>query len=704
MLPDVRLKDHYSSDEDDIVNDFYNPVLSKAVAYDRITGYFSPSVFAIAARGFSGLISNGGKIRILTSVQVSSETYDAIIKSGDMNEGAFREADLNMDELLNELQKDYLRIFMYLYKIGLLEMKIAVLKNSSGILHQKIGIVRDRGGNAISFSGSNNETIGGILNNIEEFKVFRNWTIASSPYFASDESKFDKYWSDDVEGIKVVGIGSAIRDKLLSVVDVPDDVTAVIERIRKQEREQEKESNGQEELPSRSLRDYQIDAINHWINNGYKSIFEMATGTGKTFTAISALKTFREKNSYLRAVVVVPLTTLSVQWKEDIKKVIPDITILNTSTDPRWKDELNNLSLSRKLGRNTDYILITTYSMFTKEDFNDRLIKLGDDLILLADEMHNLVNKNRLNTLGNPAYRYRLGLSATPTRLWQQEDSIVARKIFGDNSYQFTLSEAIDKGFLVPYHYHPLPVHLDADEYDKYVELSKDISRLSQYKSDNGDENSALNMKLIERSRIKKNAEGKIFTLENSLRSLQHDGPIHDALIYVDNEAFLSKLQIMLTRNNIRTTKFTGENKLDERLSTIDNLRNHSINAIIAIKCLDEGVDIPSAKTAFFLSNNTDPREYVQRLGRVLRLDIAGDKTISEIYDYLVMPPADIAYKDEADRNIARNMIKNELIRSKFFNELSSNSGTAQDIIDDAVDKYGFYYEENELTYNTGEE
>jgi superfamily II DNA or RNA helicase len=143
---------------------------------------------------------------------------------------------------------------------------------------------------------------------------------------------------------------------------------------------------------------------------------------------------------------------------------------------------------------------------------------------------------------------------------------------------------------------------------------------------------------------------------------------------------------------------------LEERLSAIQNLRAHSINAIVAIKCLDEGVDIPSAKTAFFISNNTDPREYVQRLGRVLRLDSEGNKDYSEIYDYIVMPPPGVVYENEVDRKIARNMIKNELIRSRFFNELALNSEMAQDIIDDAVDRYGFYFEPDELTYNTGDD
>lgn len=706
MLTDILLKDHYSSDEDDIVNEFYNPVLASAVAYDRITGYFSPSILAIASRGFSGLINNGGKIRILTSVQVTSETYEAISRSNNVSfdENLFNQTGFDLNNIQDELQKDYLRVFMYLYKSGLLEMKVAILQDNVGILHQKVGIVRDRDNNAISFSGSNNETVGGFLNNIEEFKVFKNWTISSSPYFVSDESKFEKYWANRVNGVTVMNVTEAIKDRLIQLVDTVDDINTVIKRIKREE--DARQHVNQDHKPSRELRDYQINAIKHWVDNEYKSIFEMATGTGKTFTAINALKAFGENHSYIRAVVVVPLTTLTIQWQEDIKKIIPEITIINTSTSSSWKDELSNLSLYKKLGRDTNFIIVTTYSMFTREDFNERLEKLGDDLVLLADEMHNLVNKTRIKALANPVYKYKLGLSATPTRLWSQEDSMVARSYFGNNNYQFTLSDAIKNGYLVPYNYHPLPINLTVDEYDKYVELSRQITRLLQYKSDNSDggNNQALNMKLIERSRIKKNAENKIIALESSLRSLQKDGPIYDALVYVDNEDFLSELQRILTSNNVRTTKFTGENSVEERISTINNLRNHSINAIVAIKCLDEGVDIPSAKTAFFLSNNTDPREYVQRLGRVLRLDLNSNKTISEIYDYIVVPPVGVNYENESDRNIARNMIKNELIRSKFFNELSSNSDKAQDIIDDAVDDYGFYYEENELEYNLGED
>jgi superfamily II DNA or RNA helicase len=288
--------------------------------------------------------------------------------------------------------------------------------------------------------------------------------------------------------------------------------------------------------------------------------------------------------------------------------------------------------------------------------------------------------------------------------LWQQTESAIARLHFGGNDFQYSLADAIRNGFLVPYNYHPLPINLTVDEYEDYVNLSREIARMSQINRDKSEENTALNMKLIARSRIKKNAENKILSLQNTLRKMQGDGSLYDALIYVDNEDFLQNIQEMLTINNIRTTKFTGNSSLEDRLSAITNLRKHAINAIVAIKCLDEGVDIPSAKIAFFISNNTDPREYVQRLGRVLRLDEVSDKSYSDIYDYLVMPPTGVEYENEADRRIARNMIKNELIRSKFFNELATNSEKAQETIENTVDRFGFYFEKDELTYSIGDE
>jgi superfamily II DNA or RNA helicase len=711
MIETLHLKRVYSSSNDNLVKDFYNPLLEHAQQYDRITGFYSPKVLALAARGFSHLVANGGKIRIITSIELDSETYNALNDSSDLLKAVATRVERvasDKDELKSQLEKDYYSLFMALLRTNVIELKIAATNHDMGILHEKIGIITDSEDMRLSFSGSNNETIYGWTKNVEEFKVFPAWDPATIDFYRHDRKKFDTYWSGQSSAIKIISVDEAFKRNVLRVNELPEEIEELTKRIQEEEAQKspqidESADDNAQEHGGRNLRKYQEEAIDHWVQNDYKSIFEMATGTGKTFTAINALKEFRENNDYLRAIVVVPLTTLTIQWRDDIKKVIPDVMILNTSANPKWKDELNNLVLSRQLGRDINYFIITTYSMFANPEFSERVAKLGDDNILLADEMHNLVNKNRIAALSNSCYKYKLGLSATPTRLWQQDESAIARLHFGNNSYQYSLEDAITNKFLVPYNYHPLPIYLTSEEYEEFVRISREIARLSQM-TDRSEENSPLNMKLIARARIKKNAENKLLALESTLNKLRSSDSLYDALIYVDNEDFLQQLQEMLTSNNIRTTKFTGSNTLEERLSTIKNLHSHSINAIVAIKCLDEGVDIPSAKVAFFISNNTDPREYVQRLGRVLRLDDEGGKDHADVYDYLVMPPQGAVYEDEVDRRIARNMVKNELIRSRFFYELAMNSKEAKEVIEDAVDKYGFYFDEDELVYNIGNE
>jgi superfamily II DNA or RNA helicase len=702
MLDELKIEDTYSSESNDLVEDFYNPALECAVRYDRITGYFSPKVLAVASRGFAGLIKNDGEIRIITSVEVDSETYELISKNKglEFSKELFPSFEFDINELKNQLERDYLAVFLYLYNSGKLKLKIAATNSSSGIMHQKIGIIRDKNGGAISFSGSNNETVYGWSHNLEEFKVFKNWRIASSSYFKTDDNKFEKYWSNEVDDVIVMNIDKAIQDQIVSSIKIEDDLDVVIERIKQNEKNK---INKEIIADKRVLFDYQKEAISHWESHSYKSIFEMATGTGKTFTSINALKQFRAKNRYLHAIVVVPLTTLTIQWQEDIKQIIENCAVINTSTSSNWRLELQDLHSSRMLGSEVDYIIVTTYSMFAKNEFTERILALDGDIILVADEMHNIVNENRIKAANSPSYKYKLGLSATPTRLWRQVESRIVAQLFGDNRFTYDISEAIKKEFLVPFYYYPIPINLTEDEYEKYLSLSLEISRLSFMKDDLSDD-SAYNMKLIARSRIKKNAENKLPVLESMMANMQTKDELYFSLIYVDNEKYLEKLQNMLTKLNIRTTKFIGSTALARRLEIIDSLRSKNINAIVAIKCLDEGVDIPSAKNAFFMSNNTDQREYVQRLGRVLRVDRDGDKKFANVYDYLIMPPNDVAYSNETNRNIARNLVRGELIRANFFESLALNAEESKDKVADAVDKFGFFFKEDELEYEVKED
>lgn len=728
-LKDLDIENTYSSStkDNDLVLEFYNPVLEQAISYDRISGFFSPAVLAIASRGFAGLISTGGKIRLITSVQLDDNIYESIVNNNRKLDNELLD-NFDIESIKSELDKDYLSVFAWLYRTGQLEMKVAITSKGRSMLHQKIGIVTDAEGNSVSFSGSNNETPNGWRHNIEQFKVFKSWNPHTISFYRSDKEEFDILWSNLSNKADVIYVDSAIKDRLIKRIENhrKDDINTVVKRIRKHEHinririipargkdtfsEEESGAKSADKVEplkdkknDRSLFEYQKQAIQHWFSNECTSVFEMATGTGKTFTSINALKQFREKYGYLRAVITVPLTTLTIQWKNDIREIIDEVQIINTSADSNWRDTLRSIGRLSKLGTPSDYIIITTYSNFPSKDFSNAIEQLSSDIVLVTDEMHNLVTARGISAASHQAYKYRLGLSATPTRLWKPRESSVVARMFGDNRFTYDISDALNNNFLVKFKYTPIPVHLNSDEFDEYTQLSREIGRMYASKGSSGDDE-PLNRKLNARARIKKNAESKISALEQLVRQLHTSGSMHHSLIYVDNERFLTELQQMLTKNNILTTKFVGETSLDERMKIIDNLRAGSIGAIVAIRCLDEGVDIPSAQTAFFLSNNTDPREYIQRLGRVLRKDSSGDKQVANIYDYLVMPPSHINYSDETERNIARNLIKGELIRAKFFEELATNGGVAKELIDDEVDKYGFHYEDSELLYTIEEE
>ena len=704
-LRDVDILPAYSTDDGkDLLDSFYNPVLGCAVKYDRVTGFFSPKVFAIAARGFRKCVENNCKIRIITSVCVEDETWDAINESTKLSNVSRCLDDYTLDSVHDELDYNYLQLFMYLYSTGILEMKVAAVREGNGIFHEKIGIITDSFEDSVSFSGSNNETANGWINNIEEFKVFKDWEPVQATYCAIDKKKFETYWDGESNRFKVLTLDKAESEGLIRKTLEPD---ITIEEIKKRIYEQEnvKLYGGGNKPRTRQLRPYQKDAIDHWKNSNYISIFEMATGTGKTFTTVSALKQFREGNSSLHCVVGVPLISLLVQWRgellsnfgEDLK-----IIVASSSVDNDWRKELSDLTIRLKMGLKTDFAILVPYVTLSNEDFVSKIRRIGaDGMVFLADEMHNLVTERAMAVLSEEIFKYRLGLSATPVRLWAPKESKIVTAFFGDDPYIFSLEKAILEGFLVPYNYYVKPVHLTIDEFEDYCGISKEIGRYSamgnQYKD------SELNA-LLKRARIKKNAENKILALSGVIAENKKIGPISHSLFYVDNSEMLEKVQKTLLEYNIVSSKFTGEEDLATREDIIDAIRRKDINAIVAIKCLDEGVDIPSARNAYFISSNTDPREYIQRLGRVLRRDEKSGKTHSNIYDFIVLPPSNMRFSDVSERTIARNLVRNEVIRAKFFCELAKNAESAREEVDDIVGGIGMTFTEEELDLTNKED
>jgi hypothetical protein len=532
MIERLNLKRVYSSSSDNLLSDFYNPVLEHASKYDRISGYFSPTVFSVCAKGLSSMFVNGGKMRLITSIELDQKTFESLSASNELAVEIIDKFKMPDDplELRTELEKNYYSLFVSLLKLGVIDLKIALTVTGTGILHEKIGIIHDKEGMMLSFSGSNNETVYGWTQNIENFKVFPEWEESSKGYFKDDLNKFEKYWNGSSEKIIILSIDEALKQKIFKNYEHSENVNELIEKIKLQER---LEYN----LPkqTRKLRDYQKSAIKHWEDQGYVSIFEMATGSGKTFTSLNALNHFKKTKGYLRCVLVVPLVTLVEQWENEVRSLVDKVTIINaTGSNPAWKSDFRKISQSAVLGTDDDFILITTYSTFSTQTFRDLVNNYPkDELILLADEMHNLVTENNINTASSEKFKYRLGLSATPTRLWKQNESSIVRELFGGKSFVYSLADAIKNKALVEYEYNVIPVHLTEEEFEEYLNLSKQASRLSHFANDKSSGPNPLATVLTKRAIIKKQAENKFFALDQLIDVLKKRGDFHNALIYV---------------------------------------------------------------------------------------------------------------------------------------------------------------------------
>lgn len=704
ILRDVDILPAYSTDDgEDLLNSFYNPVLECAVQYDRVTGFFSPRVFAIAARGFRRCAENNCKIRIITSVVVDDETYDAINEATKLSDISTCIEDFSTNTLHSDLDYNYLQLFMYLYSEGYLELRVAAVRSGNGIFHEKIGIITDSAGDTISFSGSNNETASGWINNVEEFKVFKNWEPVQATYCNIDKDKFETYWNNESKRFKILTLNEAESQHLIRK-NLDEDLT--IEEIKKRIYQQEMgDSYIDPEPPKKQLRPYQIEAINHWKDSDYISIFEMATGTGKTFTTVSALKEFLNDKGKLHCVVGVPLISLLVQWKEELSRNFGQdlqIIVASPSVEPDWRKKLMNLTIKCKMKQDVNFALLVPYVTLSNSEVTEKIKRLSlDDIVFLADEMHNLVTNRSIELLRNNLFRYRLGLSATPVRLWAPEESVIVKQFFGDDPYVFSLKRAIEEEFLVPFNYFIQPVYLTVEEFEDYCEVSREIGHYGAMGDDYKD---SMMSSLLKRARIKKNAENKLLALRDIIHDNKEKGNMHHALLYVDNTNMLNKVQRLLEELNVVSSKFTGDEDISSRYSVIQALRDRNIDAIAAMKCLDEGVDIPSARNAFFISSNTDPREYVQRLGRVLRLDNDSEKTHANVYDFMVLPPAGTQYDDINERKIGRSLVRNEVIRAKFFCELAKNSDEAKERVEDIVGELGMTFTEEELDINNGKE
>lgn len=734
-LRDKTIKSEYRSLIDNVVQNFYIPLLNEASSYKRAVGYFSSSSLAEISKGIIPLAKKGikGSIQIVASPNLSDEDLDAIYRGyEDRDEVIERSllAELSTPDDMDPFSAERLNLLASLISSGVLDIKIAFTENEKGIgmYHEKMGLIEDEHNNVVAFSGSMNETSSGLSLNYETIDVFRNWGDSFESNQANLKVKaFEAIWENVDSGVQVRAFPNVTRTIVeryrKSIVDYEIDKIQFKTNIETSEKKENRQRGAR--IPEDvNLHDYQKDAIATWVGENYRGIFDMATGTGKTYTGLGAIsKVSEDLNDNLAVIIVCPFQHLVEQWVEDIVKFnMKPIVGYSSSSQKDWKQRLSNAIRDQKIREDKKFFcFVCTNATFSSEYVQNQIEKIKSPILLVVDEAHNFGAQSYAQLLDDK-YTYRLALSATLERYRDPEGTAALYQFFGKKCINYTLERAIKEDKLTPYKYYPVLVYLNEEELQSYEDISYELSK-HVIKGKNGriKLDSYGEILAIKRSRIVAGAIQKLDALIKTIEPYRHE---HFILVYCGATNIVKKqsdqsetdegdirqieavTRLLGNTLDMKVSKFTAEENIETRASIKNHFKDgEDLQAIVAIKCLDEGVNIPGIKTAFILASTTNPKEYIQRRGRVLRKSPETGKKYAEIYDFVTLPrPLDeVASLTEDQMRRDLSLVKNEIARVVEFGRLSMNAMDANQLVWEICDcyhlPYDFYNSEEEINY-----
>jgi superfamily II DNA or RNA helicase len=432
-------------------------------------------------------------------------------------------------------------------------------------------------------------------------------------------------------------------------------------------------------------RQYQQDAIDAVKRNNWSGILEMATGTGKTITSLLISEEFYQTKGRIFLVIIVPFTHLVEQWEKNCNDMGYKNITNCFGNKKSWVHKLQTDVRDFNIGLLKKHVAITTYKTAASPEFNDLISRLRGKSFLISDECHYFgVKSLRQNKLGS--MEAKLGLSATPERWWDEEGSNYLTEFFGPSVYEYDLKSAIANGALTEYIYNPITIDLTDDELERYERLTKKLIHLYSDEKANKDEISEVNRKrslVISKAEQKKEVLFSIF--ENKI---QED--VSHTLVYCAPGG-VELITKGLADLGYRVHRFDSEVSLAERLKILEAFDLGSIQILVAIKCLDEGVDIPSTRVAYFLASTSNPREFVQRRGRILRK--YPNKTVAMIYDFVVLPSG-------ANEQMYKSIASKELPRFAEFSRYAINNFNARETVGKRLKQYSLEYLMDKLPWD----
>jgi DNA phosphorothioation system restriction enzyme len=682
QLRDLDLPAVIETSTTDFIKEFYNPVLRSAAEYKRGVGYFTSGWLQFAAQGMASLAKNNGTAKWITSPNLEEDDWEALQKGEEArrNEILYESLQRSVDDIEDGLKEDTLNTLAWLIADGMLEIRLAIPDSTlAGDFHDKWGIITDVYGDRIAFHGSQNDSKQGFYN-YESYDVFCEWeSEREADRVEQHEDRFDTLWEGEEPTINVYDLPKTIREDIVQLRDQDNCPYPKPDMS-------DKPSAGLSEPDWIERRPYQKEAVQNWINAGGKGILKMATGTGKTLTSLLAShELYDRQDERLGLIVAAPYQHLVEQWRDAMMDFNMD-PILAYKSRSRWEDDFARAVTEFNWGANDNFSVITTHKTFSSDHFQNVLSRLdGNESLLILDEVHHMGASHYRKQLPENI-RNRMGLSATPERYYDETGTEELFDYF-DNGvvFEYGIKKAIDNGFLCEYYYIPHIIELTEDEEHQYLNLSERIGQLSHVVDNDIEltEDDRLKTLLIKRARLIGTAENKIKRLKKIMPqqdNIEHtlvycgDGSVESDDVHDETQRHVDATVQALGKDiGLKVHPFTAQETQSERERLLQEFEDGDLQALVAIRCLDEGVDVPATETAYLLASSTNPIQFVQRRGRILRQYPGKERAV--IHDFIVAPPKSVNPNtmDDSQFNMERKLISKELKRASVFAEDALN-------------------------------
>lgn len=678
-----EIKNIYFSSEHNLDKDLFFPIVKESKSIRCMSGYFTSGVLKELSKSFIYfLIYNRNQIKFIVSPNLSLKDINAINVAFQADENLIPLLFPNFELTENTLNFKCIEALSYLVATKRLVLKIAI--QNKGMFHSKCWLFETDHG-VIAVHGSINATESAFSDNFEQIAVNKSWESSTSNIVVNDiEVMFEKIWNGEYKSIHTVSLNKATIKYLQKIyeksVDNNEFRISLLNDLVKSISENNSEMRSLKTLKIPDWLNYtsgsfahQEKAVKAWFENKGRGILSIATGGGKTLTALVAATLVANHEESLLIVIAVPTLALLNQWASDVRDFNVEPLISQTVPTDKLGQQINGCIRRLRLGATKCEVIIATHDGLK----SDRFIKLLSSaksctsLMLIGDEVHNLGSTGFQNS-ASEIFEYRLGLSATFERQFDEEGTQFLLDYFGPVVFEFNLESAIGI-CLVPFDYYVHLVNLNNEEQNEWLELTYEIKRLNYAFElpDGTKEKERWKILCLKRRRIIENAIGKVFALESALPKNKDD--IRRTLIFCTDkypEQLMSVNNLLINRNII-FHQITSEESSNKNVlkKLIDEFYNDKLQVLTSKRVLDEGFNIPHIESAYMLASNTVKRQWIQRLGRVLRKSDKTNKIKATIHDFVVIPNMG---NDALDSDL-KSLIKGELSRIQFFDSLSKN-------------------------------